>query len=35
MSKSFRRHKILLPPRFNDQEPIPDALFGEPVMELR
>ena len=35
MSKSLRRYEILLPLRFNDQEPIPDALLGETVIELR
>jgi hypothetical protein len=35
MSRSFRRYEILLPLRFNDQEPIPDALLGETVIELR
>jgi len=35
MSKSFRRYEILLPLRFNDQQPIPDELLGETVVELR
>lgn len=35
MSKSLRRFEILLPLRFNDQEPIPDTLLGETAIELR
>jgi hypothetical protein len=35
MSKSFRRYEILLPLRFNDQQPIPEELLGETVVELR
>lgn len=35
MSKSLRRYEILLPLRFNEQEPIPDALLGETAIELR
>lgn len=35
MSKSFRRYEILLPLRFNDQQPVPDEVLGETIMELR
>ena len=35
MSKSFRRYEILLPLRFNDQQPIPNDLLGETAIELR
>lgn len=35
MSKSFRRYEILLPRRFNDQQPIPDELIADSLLELR
>lgn len=35
MSKSFRRYEILLPQRFNDQQPVPDELFGVTLLEMR
>lgn len=34
MSKSLRRYEILLPRRFNDQQPIPDELLVETLLEL-
>jgi hypothetical protein len=34
MSKSFRRYEILLPRRFNDQQPVPDDLIAESLLEL-
>jgi hypothetical protein len=35
MSKSFRRYEILLPRWFNDQEPVPDELVADTILELR
>jgi hypothetical protein len=35
MSKSFRRYEILLPRRFNDQQPVPEELIADTVLELR
>lgn len=35
MSRSLRRYELLLPRRFNDEQPIPDELFGDTPMELR
>ena len=35
MSKTFRRFEILLPLRFNDGQPIPDALIADTLLELR
>jgi hypothetical protein len=35
MSKSYRRFEILLPLQFNDEQPVPDELFGETILELR
>jgi hypothetical protein len=35
MSKTLRRYEILLPRRFNDQQPVPEDLLGETVLELR
>lgn len=35
MSTSFRRYEILVPLRFNDGRPIPDALTTETLLELR
>jgi hypothetical protein len=35
MSKTFRRYEILLPRRFNDQQPVPDESLAETVLELR
>jgi hypothetical protein len=34
MSRSFRRYEILLPRRFNDQQPVPDELVVETLLEL-
>lgn len=34
MSKSYRRYEILLPRRFNDQQPVPDELIVETLLEL-
>jgi hypothetical protein len=34
MSNSFRRYEILLPRQFNDQQPIPEELLVETVLEL-
>ncbi len=35
MSRSFRRYEILLPLRFNDQQPVPEELMVDTVLELR
>ncbi len=35
MSKSSRRYEILLPRWFNDQEPVPDELVADTLLELR
>src|SRR5262249_24406921 len=35
MTSSFRRYEILLPRQFNDQQPVPDELFVETLLELR
>ena len=35
MSISGRRFEILLPLRFNDGSPVPDALIAEALVELR
>lgn len=35
MSKSSRRYEILLPRWFNDQEPVPDELIADTLLELR
>jgi hypothetical protein len=35
MSKSFRRFEILLPRQFNDQQPVPDELLADTLLELR
>jgi hypothetical protein len=35
MSSSFRRYEILLPRRFNDQEPVPDELLADTLLEIR
>ena len=35
MSISGRRFEILLPLRFNDGSPVPDALIAETLVELR
>lgn len=35
MSKSSRRYEILLPRWFNDQEPVPDELLADTLLELR
>lgn len=34
MSKSYRRYELLLPRRFNDQQPVPDELVVETLLEL-
>jgi hypothetical protein len=34
MSKSYRRYEILLPRRFNDQQPVPEELIVETLLEL-
>jgi hypothetical protein len=34
MSRSFRRFEILLPRQFNDQQPVPDELVVETLLEL-
>lgn len=31
----LRRYEILLPLQFNDGRPVPDALLGETLVELR
>jgi hypothetical protein len=35
MSKSYRRYEILLPRRFNDQQPVPDEVIANTLLELR
>lgn len=35
MSRSFRRYELLLPRRFNDQQPVSDELFADTLLELR
>jgi len=34
MSRLFRRYETLLPRRFNDQQPVPDELLIETLLEL-
>lgn len=34
MSRSVRRFEVLLPLRFNDGEPVPDALIATTLVEL-
>lgn len=34
MSRSLRRFEILLPRSFNDQQPVPDELFSDTLLEL-
>lgn len=34
MSNSFRRYEILLPRRFNDQQPMPEELLVDTLLEL-
>jgi hypothetical protein len=34
MSKSFRRFEVLLPLRFNDQQPVPNDLIVDTLLEL-
>lgn len=34
MSNTFRRFEVLLPPRFNDGQPVPDDLIAETLLEL-
>jgi hypothetical protein len=35
MSKAYRRYEILLPLRFNDGQPVPEALVGDTLFDLR
>lgn len=35
MSKLSRRYEILLPRWFNDQQPVPDELIADTLLELR
>src|SRR4051794_10659386 len=35
MSNSYRRYEVLLPRKFNDGKPVPDALVGRTLRELR
>jgi hypothetical protein len=35
MSISHRRYEVLIPLSYNDGSPVPDALIGETVLELR
>jgi hypothetical protein len=35
MSSSYRRFEILLPRKFNDGQPVPEAAIGSTLMELR
>ena len=35
MSKSFRRYELLLPRQFNDQQPVPDDLIADTLVDLR
>jgi hypothetical protein len=35
MTKSYRRFEILLPLTFNDEQPVPDELISETLLELR
>src|SRR5258708_36517239 len=35
MSKAYRRYEILLPLRFNDGLPVPEALVGDTLFDLR
>ena len=32
---ALRRYEILLPLRFNDNQPVPDSMLGEALVELR
>jgi hypothetical protein len=32
---TFRRYEILIPSQFNDGRPVPDALLGDTLLELR
>jgi hypothetical protein len=34
MSTTLRRYELLLPLRFNDGQPVPDALIADPLVEL-
>lgn len=34
MSQSYRRFEILLPRRFDDQQPVPEALIADTLHEL-
>jgi hypothetical protein len=35
MNRTFRRHEILLPLRFNDGRPVPGTFLAETLLELR
>jgi hypothetical protein len=35
MSSTLRRFEILLPLRFNDDQPVPNELVGETLLEIR
>jgi hypothetical protein len=35
MSRSLSRYELLLPRRFNDQQPVPEDLFVDCLLELR
>src|SRR5690349_18723986 len=35
MAKSYQRYEVLLPRRFNDGSPIPDALVAKTLREFR
>jgi hypothetical protein len=35
MSSSFRRYEILLPRQFNDEQPVPDELVADTLLDLR
>ncbi|HET6247087.1 MAG TPA: hypothetical protein VFE47_05250 [Tepidisphaeraceae bacterium] len=35
MSKAFRRFEVLLPLRFNDDQPVPNELIADTLLELR
>lgn len=34
MSRSLRRFEVLLPRRFNDQQPVPDELVADTLLDL-
>ena len=35
MSKAYRRFEVLLPLRFNDDQPVPNELVADTLLELR